>query len=127
MEPSLVRDLTKRSAARGLAGVLACAVVLFTSVAGAAPNTAARTAPPPAAYEPADSLEGNYLAAYIAGVARDTVAAASYYREALKGTRATPNSWSAPLWRSWPTARCRKRSARPSGSSPATPRTVSLI
>lgn len=85
-----MRDLTNRAAARGLAGVLACAAVLFTSAVGAAPNTAARTMPPPAAYEPADSLEGNYLAAYIAGVARDTVAAANYYREALKGDPRNP-------------------------------------
>ncbi|CAA9304611.1 MAG: FOG: TPR repeat, partial [uncultured Microvirga sp.] len=89
MEPALVHDLTKRSAARGLAGLLACAAVLFTFVAGAAPNPAARPVPP-AAYEPADSLEGNYLAAYIAGVARDTVAAANYYREALKGDPRNP-------------------------------------
>jgi tetratricopeptide (TPR) repeat protein len=58
--------------------------------AGAAPNTTGRTLPPSPAYEPADSLEGNYLAAYIAGVARDTVAAASYYREALKGDPRNP-------------------------------------
>lgn len=34
--------------------------------------------------EPADSLEGNYLAAIIAGAARDTRAASLYYREALR-------------------------------------------
>ena len=36
------------------------------------------------AFQPAESLEGNYLAAYIAGAARDTAAAATFYREALK-------------------------------------------
>jgi tetratricopeptide (TPR) repeat protein len=35
-------------------------------------------------FGPASSLEGNYLAAYIAGNARDTAAAAMFYREALK-------------------------------------------
>ncbi len=44
-----------------------------------------REAPPPPAYEPADSLEGNFLSAYIAGASRDTAAAASFYREAVKG------------------------------------------
>ena len=35
-------------------------------------------------FQPAESLEGNFLAAYIAGAARDTAAAATFYREALK-------------------------------------------
>jgi len=35
-------------------------------------------------YEPADSLEGNFLSAYIAGASRDTAAAATFYREAVK-------------------------------------------
>jgi len=69
MEPILVPDLLKRSTARGFTAALACAAALLASVAVAAPNTAARTMPPAPAYEPADSLEGNYLAAYIAGVA----------------------------------------------------------
>jgi tetratricopeptide (TPR) repeat protein len=34
--------------------------------------------------EPAASLEGNFLAAYIAGASRDTAAAATFYREAIK-------------------------------------------
>lgn len=38
----------------------------------------------------AESLEGNYLAAYIAVAARDTAAAASFYREALKEDPANP-------------------------------------
>ena len=41
---------------------------------------AASTSP----YASAGSLEGNYLAAYIAGAARDTAAAAVFYREALR-------------------------------------------
>jgi len=35
-------------------------------------------------FEPAESLEGNFLAAYIAGASKDTAAAASFYREAVK-------------------------------------------
>ncbi len=35
-------------------------------------------------FEPADSIEGNYLAALIAGSARDTGAAATFLREALR-------------------------------------------
>ena len=35
--------------------------------------------------EPADSLEGNYLAAIVAGAGRDLGAASVYLREAIKG------------------------------------------
>jgi tetratricopeptide (TPR) repeat protein len=67
----------------------AAALPLLLSSALASPALAARMpqreAPPPPAYEPADSLEGNFLSAYIAGASRDTAAAASYYREAVKG------------------------------------------
>src|SRR3712207_850684 len=60
----------------------------------AAPAAAARdpvpAVPPAPVYEPADTLEGNFLAAYIAGAARDTAAAASYYREAVKGDPRNP-------------------------------------
>ncbi|WP_128560963.1 tetratricopeptide repeat protein [Methylobacterium crusticola] len=50
-----------------------------------AARLAARDIAAPQAFEPADSLEGNFLAAYIAGASRDTAAAATYYREAVKG------------------------------------------
>jgi tetratricopeptide (TPR) repeat protein len=43
-----------------------------------------RESSPVSAYEPAESLEGNFLSAYIAGAARDTAAAATFYREAVK-------------------------------------------
>ncbi|GJD96212.1 tetratricopeptide repeat protein [Methylobacterium iners] len=43
-----------------------------------------RESSPVSEYEPAESLEGNFLSAYIAGAARDTAAAASFYREAVK-------------------------------------------
>ncbi len=71
------------------AAALATAFWLLGSGAIAAPNPPARGLSSPV-YEPADTLEGNYLAAYIAGSARDTAAAAAYYREALKGDPRNP-------------------------------------
>ena len=60
----------------------------FLLCLAAAPSEARRLRSPvqadPGAHAPANSLEGNYLAAYIAGSARDTTAAALFYREALK-------------------------------------------
>jgi len=69
------------SAARGLT-----ALVLTTAIGVATPAFAAREANQSGAevYEPAESLEGNFLSAYIAGAARDTAAAAAFYREAIK-------------------------------------------
>ncbi|ACA17185.1 Tetratricopeptide TPR_2 repeat protein [Methylobacterium sp. 4-46] len=65
------------------------AALLALFLAAPSPVLAARLTPRdvpgPTTYEPADSLEGNFLAAYIAGASRDTTAAASYYREAVKG------------------------------------------
>ncbi|NEU12021.1 tetratricopeptide repeat protein [Methylobacterium sp. BTF04] len=43
-----------------------------------------RESTPLSDYEPAESLEGNFLSAYIAGASKDTAAAASFYREAVK-------------------------------------------
>jgi tetratricopeptide (TPR) repeat protein len=45
---------------------------------------------PSSVYTPADSLEGNFLAAYIAGASRDTAAAAVFYREALRDDPKNP-------------------------------------
>jgi tetratricopeptide (TPR) repeat protein len=61
---------------------LTAGVCLLTTpvVARRAPSSP----PPQTAFQPAESLEGNYLAAYIAGTARDTAAAAAFYREALR-------------------------------------------
>ena len=61
--------------------------VLALLLAGLAPVAHAaqpKESSPVTEYEPADSLEGNFLAAYIAGAARDTAAAATFYREAVK-------------------------------------------
>ncbi len=94
----------------------ALALFLAASTAPAlAARLPAREIAAPQAYEPADSLEGNFLAAYIAGASRDTAAAATYYREAVKGIPATPNSSNAPSWPCSPTVPCRRRSAPPSG------------
>jgi tetratricopeptide (TPR) repeat protein len=63
------------------------ALALSAATMLASPALSAREATPPAQSEPltpADSLEGNFLAAYIAGAARDTAAAATFYREAIK-------------------------------------------
>ncbi|KQO74302.1 tetratricopeptide repeat protein [Methylobacterium sp. Leaf88] len=60
----------------------ALAVCLANSPAAYAAQP--RESAPISEYEPAESLEGNFLSAYIAGASKDTAAAASYYREAVK-------------------------------------------
>jgi tetratricopeptide (TPR) repeat protein len=64
------------SACRGLSA-------LVLSVALAGPVLAANP-DPNTAIEPAESLEGNFLSAYIAGASRDTAAAVTFFREAIK-------------------------------------------
>ena len=64
---------------RGLA-----ALALSAACLTAAPAQAAREETGTEVLEPANSLEGNFLAAYIAGASRDTAAAATFYREAIK-------------------------------------------
>jgi tetratricopeptide (TPR) repeat protein len=61
---------------RGTALILVAAGLL------ASPAVAARD--PGEVLQPAESLEGNYLAAYVASAARDTAAAANFYREAVR-------------------------------------------
>ncbi|WP_422679873.1 tetratricopeptide repeat protein [Chelatococcus albus] len=66
-----------------LATSLSTAALLATGPAAAARGTQAmenRAEP----FEPAESIEGNYLAAVVAGAQRDTNAAAAYFREALR-------------------------------------------
>src|SRR4051794_9360305 len=78
MEPTFVPLLRSRSAARGLTTlVLTLASLAATPLRAATPDAAE-------VLEPAESLEGNYLSAYIAGAARDTTAATAFYREAVK-------------------------------------------
>jgi tetratricopeptide (TPR) repeat protein len=62
-------------------------VILPLALAATAPALARQASVsdlPSSVYTPADSLEGNFLAAYIAGASRDTAAAALFYREALR-------------------------------------------
>jgi tetratricopeptide (TPR) repeat protein len=67
------------------------ALVVVAGMAGifvAYPALATRSAtnpPKPVIAVAAESVEGNYLAAVVAGAARDTDAAATYFREALRG------------------------------------------
>ncbi len=70
---------TPRNAGRALSALALC-------LAASLPAWAAqpRESAPVSEYEPAESLEGNFLSAYIAGASKDTAAAASFYREAVK-------------------------------------------
>src|SRR3954465_13379065 len=90
-EPTFVPDQIRTSLRRHAAAL----VLAVTAVVAGAPALPARDHPPrkpaPAAFQPADSLEGNYLAAYVAGAARDTAAAATFYREALKEDMRNPD------------------------------------
>jgi hypothetical protein len=95
---------------RGPSSVL---LPLFLLVA--APATARQAVPAPlpgSVYLPADSLEGNFLSAYIAGVSRDTEAAALFYR------------WSELSWRCSPTAISTPPPAQPRRWRPACPGTA---
>lgn len=74
--------MTFRMNGRGRSGTLALALLIALNVgavAQAAPNRSTEQ------IEPADSLEGNYLAAIVAGAGRDLGAASVYLREAIKG------------------------------------------
>ncbi|TDR93788.1 tetratricopeptide repeat protein [Enterovirga rhinocerotis] len=80
-------DLRRGAASSGLVRVLALAALsscLWTATAEARRTQSPAQPSPPAPHAAADSLEGNYLSAYIAVAARDTVAAAHFYREALR-------------------------------------------
>ncbi|KQP76509.1 hypothetical protein ASF41_01570 [Methylobacterium sp. Leaf111] len=70
---------TSRTGRRVLSALAVCLASSSTAYA-AQPRESA----PISEYEPAESLEGNFLSAYIAGASKDTAAAASYYREAVK-------------------------------------------
>jgi tetratricopeptide (TPR) repeat protein len=69
----------KKVRASGTAAALS--LVLALPVAAAAQGATPRSAE---SLEPADSLEGNYLAAIVAGASRDLGAASVYLREAVK-------------------------------------------
>lgn len=71
-----------------LAAVAAFGLAPEPAEARRVPTAPAASAPSP--YEPAESLEGNFLAAYIAGASRDTIAAAIFHRQALIDDPANP-------------------------------------
>lgn len=73
---------TAKTSRTGRRVLSALAVCLANSPAAYAAQP--RESAPISEYEPAESLEGNFLSAYIAGASKDTAAAASYYREAVK-------------------------------------------
>lgn len=75
-------SMTANAARRTLLAFSLLASVAF--VGGPALATQPRESAPVSSFEPAESLEGNFLSAYIAGASRDTAAAATFYREALK-------------------------------------------
>jgi tetratricopeptide (TPR) repeat protein len=72
-----VPSLKTFSARRGLTALVFAAAALAVLPARAAQD-------PTEVVEPAESLEGNFLSAYIAGAARDTAAATTFFREAIK-------------------------------------------
>src|SRR6202022_4591943 len=61
----------------------------LAALIGAGPAQALRAVPNPIKPVPpfsaAESVEGNYLAAVVAGASRDTTAAATFFREAMRG------------------------------------------
>jgi tetratricopeptide (TPR) repeat protein len=90
-EPSFVSHHSRTTVRHRLAAlILAGATVIGGAPALAARDQVPRRSPTPL-FQPAESLEGNYLAAYIAGASRDTGAAAVFYREALKEDPRNPD------------------------------------
>jgi len=73
----------------GLKATLASTLAL-TLLIGPAAAMQPQESTPVSDYEPAESLEGNFLSAYIAGASRDTAAAATFYKEAVKGDPRNP-------------------------------------
>ena len=77
LEPRFVPILKKPVTRKGLSALMLMAVGLL-----AAPAVAANTEDE--ILRPAQSLEGNFLSAYVAGSARDTEAATIFFREAIQ-------------------------------------------
>jgi len=74
-------NAARRHTLSALSFLLASTLPASLTAAAAQPRESA----PISDYEPAESLEGNFLSAYIAGASKDTSAAATFYREAVKG------------------------------------------
>ncbi len=81
----------RHRALRGFAVLLLLALTFPAALASAqarARENLAIAAP----FEVGESPSGNYLAALVAGSERDTVAAATFFREALRSDPRNPNS-----------------------------------
>lgn len=76
-----LRQTTSLSWGAALLSTLAVGLAVEPAVARS-PGSAERSSKQ--GFATADTLEGNFLSAYVAGAARDTAAAATFYREALK-------------------------------------------
>ncbi len=74
--------MTSRKYGHARLAALALPLLMALNVGATAQATTTRTIEP---LEAADSLEGNYLAAIVAGAGRDLGAASLYLREAIKG------------------------------------------
>src|ERR1700731_4024480 len=79
-----------RRAMRGLAVLLLLALT-FPAVLASAQARARENLAIAAPFEVGESPSGNYLAAVVAGSERDTVAAATFFREALRFDPRNPN------------------------------------
>ena len=80
----------RRRALRGFAGLLLLALI-FPAALASAQARARENLAIPAPFEVGESPSGNYLAALVAGSERDTVAAATFFREALRSDPRHPN------------------------------------
>lgn len=69
---------------RGLFGLAAAHIAAFSLSLAPAEARAPESLALPAPFEVGESPAGNYLAAFVAGEERDTVAAATFFREALR-------------------------------------------
>ena len=80
----------RRRASRGFAVLLALALT-FPATLPSAQARARENLAIAAPFEVGESPSGNYLAALVAGSERDTVAAATFFREALRSDPRNPN------------------------------------
>ena len=84
------RQRSRRSAARGIAALGLGGLVFAGALASAEARTRENLAIA-APFEVGESPSGNYLAALVAGEEHDTVAAATFFREALRFDPRNPN------------------------------------
>ncbi|MGH6936460.1 MAG: tetratricopeptide repeat protein, partial [Methylocella sp.] len=80
----------RRRALRGFA-VLVLLALTFPAALASAQARARENLAIAAPFEVGESPSGNYLAALVAGSERDTVAAATFFREALRSDPRNPN------------------------------------